>query len=143
MNTDLEHQKYGIAGLEKKQLWKEIKKQLKSCGFTLRTNTTLIKDFPETVVMLQLQTSNYATVDYYINIACMVKFLNDNPCPLFDRDRMNYLRIEDKGSLEACIDDIVFYTDNFSSTEKLRKITLDNQYLYNMSAPKLLKYLGI
>lgn len=143
MEKRLGQQKYGMAGLDKKQFWSKIKKHFKSNGFILRTTTTLIKDFPETVVMLQLQTSNYDSVDYYINVACFVKILNNNPLPLFDKDRMNFLRIEDKGSLETCIKDIEFYILNFSSTEKLRNITLNNQCLYNMTNPELLKYLDI
>ena len=103
----------------------------------------MIKDFPETVVMVQLQTSYYDPVDYYVNVGCMVKALNNNPSPLYDRDCMSPVRIDDKGSVEACIDDLEFYIDSFSSIEKLREVTLKDRGLYNMTSPKLLKYLGI
>ena len=143
MDTELGVLKYGIGEIEKKQLWNEIKKQLKPYGFKLRTKTTLIKDFPETIVMLQLQTSCYDSVDYYINIACTVKCLNNNPSPLFDMDRMNFVRIRDKGSVKECIDDILFYTDGFSDLKKLRDITLSDICIYNSTSHELLEHLGI
>ncbi len=143
INMKIGQLKYGIAGLEKKELWSAIKQALKPQGFILRTHNTLIKDFPETVVMLQLQTSCYDSVDYYLNIACTIKELKKDTLPLFDRDRMNFLKIEDKGSLNECLRDIDFYTDGFSSVEKLKHITLSDICLYNASTPQLLSYLQI
>ena len=140
---ELGQQKYGIAGIEKNELWNKIKTYLKSMGFVLRTKTTLIKDFPETIAMVQLQTSYYDPVDYYLNVACIVKSLNNNSSPLFDRDRMNFYRIEDKGSLEECFKDLDYFLEGFSSIEKLKNITLNNKYLYTFSTPQLLKFLGI
>ena len=141
---ELGTQKYGIAVLEKKVFLKLLKNALFSKGFVSRTAVSFIKEFTETIAMVQVQTSCYDPVDYYVNIACVVKALSNNTsAPLFDRDRCNFVRLDDKGSLEACLADIDYYVDGFSSIEKLRNLTLHHQTLYNMSSTKLLEYLNI
>ena len=141
---ELGTQKYGIAGLEKKSFLLLLKKELFSRGFTSRTAVSFMKEFTETIAMIQVQTSCYDPVDYYVNVACVVKAIcNNTAAPLFDRDRCNFVRLEDKGSLEACLADIDYYVNGFSNIEKLRNFTLQHQNLYNMSSTKLLDYLNI
>ena len=143
MDKKIGEMKYGIANISKKDFWKDLKKQMKLIGFKDRTDSSIIKETEETFVLIQLQTSQYDNVDYYINIACIVKALNPKANPLFDRDRMNFVRIEDKGTLEACLEDINYYVDSFSSIEKLKNITANNPSLYNSSTYRLLNFLGI
>ena len=141
---ELGTQKYGIAGLEKMAFLKLLKNALSSRGFVSRTAVSLMKEFTQTIATVQVQTSSYDPVDYYVNTACVVKALCNNvSAPLFDRDRCNFVRLDDKGSLEACLADIDYYVDGFSSIEKLRNLTLQHQNLYNMSSAKLLEYLNI
>ena len=141
---ELGTQIYGIAGLEKKVFLKLFKNALFSKGFVSRTAVSFMKEFTETIAMIQVQTSCYDPVDYYVNVACVVKAIcNNTAAPLFDRDRCTFVRLEDKGSLEACSADIDYYVNGFSNIEKLRNFTLQHQNLYNMSSTKLLDYLNI
>lgn len=141
---ELGTQKYGIAGLEKKSFLLLLKKALSLRGFISRTAVSFAKEFTETIAMIQVQTSCYDSVDYYVNVACVVKALSNNAdAPLFDRDRCNFVRLDDKGSMEACLADIDYYVNGFSSIEKLRNFTLQHRNLYNMSSAKLLEYLNI
>ena len=118
-----------------------MRNDLKINGFVTRTDNSLLKEYDETIVMIQLKTSAYDTVDYYLNMGCIVKRLNGCISPLFDRDRMNWIRIEDKGNYQKCFEDVLFYCQCFSSIEKLREETMRNKVLYNMTTPRLLQLL--
>lgn len=132
--------KHNIAGLEKNIFWERLCEDLKLLGFIKRTKTSLMKIFEETIVMVQLQTSAYNSVDYYVNMTCIVKELNKNGKPIFDRDGMNSVRLRDNCSYEDCLATINFYCMKFSNIETLKEITKEKDII---SSPVLREYLGL
>ena len=99
-----------------------------------------MKIFEETIVMVQLQTSAYNSIDYYVNMTCIVRELNKNDKPIFDRDGMNSVRLRDNCSYEDCLTTINFYCMKFSNIETLKEITKEKDII---SSPVLREYLGL
>lgn len=126
----------------KKIFWKKLYSDLKDVGYQKRTTSTLMKEFDETIAMIQMQSSSYDSVTYYINMTCVVKALNNIKKPLFDRDGMNFVRIQEN-DYNKIIEEVLFYTKAFSSINSLREITLNDKALYNSSYIALRTFLGI
>lgn len=61
----------------KRLFWKKLYSDLKDVGYQNRTTSTLMKEFDETIAMIQMQSSSYDSVTYYINMTCVVKALNN------------------------------------------------------------------
>lgn len=57
----------------KKIFWKKLYSDLKDVGYQNRTTSTLMKEFDETIAMIQMQSSSYDSVTYYINMTCVVR----------------------------------------------------------------------
>lgn len=70
------------------------------------------------------------------------KALNNIKKPLFDRDGMNFVRIQEN-DYNKIIEEVLFYTKAFSSINSLREITLNDKALYNSSYIALRTFLGI
>ena len=97
----------------KRLFWKKLYSDLKDVGYQNRTTSTLMKEFDETIAMIQMQSSSYDSVTYYINMTCVVKALNNIKKPLFDRDGMNFVRIQEN-DYNKIIEEVLFYTKAFS-----------------------------